>query len=66
NVGNAIGPALGAAVIALGWGFTAPVVVAIVLALASLVVVAVAIRVERVWSTRIGVATPEEASDAVA
>ncbi|MDN6373220.1 MAG: Cmx/CmrA family chloramphenicol efflux MFS transporter, partial [Brevibacterium aurantiacum] len=47
NVGNAIGPALGAAVIALGWGFTAPVVVAIVLAVAALGVAAIAIRGER-------------------
>ncbi|MBM6591681.1 Cmx/CmrA family chloramphenicol efflux MFS transporter [Brevibacterium sp. RIT 803] len=66
NVGNAVGPALGAAVIALGWGFKAPVAVAIVLALASLVVVAAAIRVERVWTARTGVATLEESSDAVA
>ncbi|GAA1558006.1 Cmx/CmrA family chloramphenicol efflux MFS transporter [Brevibacterium picturae] len=66
NVGNALGPALGAAVITLGWGFKAPVVVAIVLALASLIVVAATIRVERVWRSRIGVATPEESSDAVA
>lgn len=66
NVGNAVGPALGAAVIALGWGFKAPVAVAIVLALASLVVVAAAIRVERVWTARIGVTTPKESSDAVA
>lgn len=66
NVGNAIGPALGAAVIALGWGFKAPVVVAILLALASLIVVAVAIRVERAWSARIGDATSEQSSDAVA
>ncbi|MDN5806329.1 MAG: MFS transporter [Brevibacterium sp.] len=66
NVGNAIGPALGAGVIALGWGFKAPLVVAILLALASLVLVAVAIRVERVWSARIGVATFEQSSDAIA
>lgn len=66
NVGNAIGPALGAAVIALGWGFKAPVVVAILLALASLVLVAVAIRVERAWSARNCTAMPEQCSDAIA
>lgn len=66
NVGNAIGPALGAAVIALGWGFKAPVVVAILLALASLVVVAIAIRVERAWSARNRAAMPERSSDVVA
>lgn len=62
NVGNAIGPALGAAVIALGWGFKAPVVVAVLLALAALVVVAVAIRIERTWSARAG---SEQSSDAI-
>ena len=62
NVGNAIGPALGAGVIALGWGFRAPVLVAILLALAALVVVVVAIRVERAWSARAG---SEQSSDAV-
>ncbi|MDN5656552.1 Cmx/CmrA family chloramphenicol efflux MFS transporter [Brevibacterium sandarakinum] len=65
NVGNAIGPALGAAVIALGWGFRAPVVVAIGLSLASLVVVAVAIRVERAWSARNCATMPEQSSGAV-
>ena len=50
NVGNALGPAVGAWVIAAGFGFPATVVAAIVLALAALVVVAVAIRVERSWS----------------
>ncbi|WP_152346179.1 MFS transporter [Brevibacterium sp. CFH 10365] len=49
NVGNALGPAVGAWVIAAGFGFPATVVAAIVLALAALVVVAVAIRVERTW-----------------
>ncbi|MGO2860310.1 MAG: Cmx/CmrA family chloramphenicol efflux MFS transporter [Brevibacterium sp.] len=49
NVGNAAGPALGGAVIALGWGFRAPVLVAIVLALAALALVWVALRVERSW-----------------
>lgn len=49
NVGNAFGPALGAAVIALGWGFKAPIVVAVILALTTLIVVWVAIRVERSW-----------------
>ncbi|MBE8147143.1 hypothetical protein IOD13_17170 [Brevibacterium casei] len=52
NVGNALGPAAGAAVIALGWGFRAPVVVAILLALAALGVAAVAIRGERAWRRR--------------
>ncbi|MCT1552015.1 Cmx/CmrA family chloramphenicol efflux MFS transporter [Brevibacterium casei] len=52
NVGNALGPAAGAAVIALGWGFRAPVVVAIVLAVAALGVAAVAIRGERAWRQR--------------
>lgn len=61
NVGNAIGPALGAAVIALGWGFTAPVVVAIVLALAALGVVAIAIRIERKRVLRGTVSAPVEA-----
>ena len=50
NVGNALGPAVGAWVIAAGFGFPATVVAAIVLALAALVVVAVAIRVERSWT----------------
>lgn len=49
NVGNALGPAAGAAVIALGWGFRAPVIVAILLALTALVVAGIAIRVERRW-----------------
>lgn len=49
NVGNALGPAVGAAVIALGWGFRAPVVVAVLLAVVALLVAAVAIRVERAW-----------------
>lgn len=62
NVGNAIGPTLGAGVIALGWGFKAPVLVAILLALAALVVVAVAIRFERAWSARAG---SEASSDAI-
>ena len=52
NVGNALGPAVGAWVIAAGFGFPATVVAAIVLALAALVVVAVAIRVERIWERR--------------
>ena len=52
NVGNALGPAVGAWVIAAGFGFPATVVAAIVLALAALVVVAVAIRVERTWERR--------------
>ncbi|MGO3067213.1 MAG: hypothetical protein ACTIIT_14405 [Brevibacterium linens] len=47
NVGNALGPAVGACVIAIGFGLPATVVAAIVLALSALVVVAVAIRVER-------------------
>lgn len=47
NVGNAAGPALGGAVIALGWGFRVPVIVAIVLTLAAPAVVWVAIRLER-------------------
>lgn len=49
NVGNAIGPALGGAVIALGWGFTAPLVVAIFLALAAVLVAMVAVWIERNW-----------------
>ena len=49
NVGNALGPAAGAAVIALGWGFRAPVIVAILLALTALLVAGIAIRVERRW-----------------
>ncbi|GGC33559.1 MFS transporter [Brevibacterium sediminis] len=52
NVGNALGPAVGAWVIAAGLGFPATVVAAIVLALAALAVVAVAIRVERTWAGR--------------
>ncbi|MCU4297230.1 MFS transporter [Brevibacterium permense] len=52
NVGNAVGPAVGAWVIAAGFGFTSTVIAAIVLALAALVVVAVAIRVERTWVRR--------------
>ena len=50
NVGNALGPAVGAWVIAVGFGLPATVVAAIVLALAALVMVAVAIRVERTWA----------------
>ena len=52
NVGNALGPAVGAWVIAAGFGFPATVIAAIVLALVALVVVAVAIRVERTWERR--------------
>lgn len=65
NVGNAIGPAFGAAVIALGWGFKAPVVVAILLALASLGVVAVAMRVERKLAAGDAISTPDAASTPV-
>ena len=53
NVGNAIGPALGGAVIALGWGFKAPLVVAIFLALAALLVAMVAVWMERNWRARL-------------
>lgn len=49
NVGNAIGPALGAGVIAAGLGFRAPLIIAVLLALAALVVAAFAIRTERGW-----------------
>ena len=52
NVGNAVGPAVGAWVIAAGFGFPSTVIAAIVLALAALVVVAVAIGVERKWARR--------------
>ncbi|MCM1013250.1 MULTISPECIES: MFS transporter [unclassified Brevibacterium] len=52
NVGNALGPAAGAAVIALGWGFRAPVIVAILLALTALLVAGIAIRFERRWRAR--------------
>ncbi|WP_181274234.1 Cmx/CmrA family chloramphenicol efflux MFS transporter [Brevibacterium oceani] len=52
NVGNAVGPALGGAVIAAGFGFRAPVLVAIALAVAALGVVTVAIRVEQWWQVR--------------
>ena len=52
NVGNAVGPAVGAWVIAAGFGFPSTVIAAIVLALAALVMVAVAIRVERAWARR--------------
>ena len=61
NVGNALGPAVGAWVIAAGFGFPATVVAAIVLALAALVVVAVAIRVERSWTPQ-SVSTLAEAA----
>ncbi|MEH3088122.1 MAG: hypothetical protein PGN24_00520 [Microbacterium arborescens] len=42
NAGNALGAALGGAVIAAGWGFSAPVWVGVVLALGGGVVIAVA------------------------
>jgi len=62
NVGNAVGPALGGAVIAAGLGFRAPAVVAAVLAAAGLVVVLVVMRVEGVrLRTSKGVAPVAEA-----
>ena len=62
NVGNAIGPALGGWVIAAGFGFGAPVLVAIALTVAALLVAAMAIRVERSWRDR---ANTSEHTDAV-
>lgn len=47
NVGNAAGPALGAAVIAAGFGYRAPLLIAIALALAALGAIWIAILTER-------------------
>lgn len=48
NIGNSLGAFLGGAVIAVGWGFTAPAWVGAVLALIGLAITTVALRVERV------------------
>lgn len=47
NIGNSLGAFLGGAVIAFGWGFTAPAWVGAVLAIIGLAITAVAFRVER-------------------
>ncbi len=48
NIGNSLGAFLGGAVIAVGWGFTAPAWVGAVLAVIGLAITAFALRVERV------------------
>ncbi|WP_460800705.1 MFS transporter [Microbacterium sp. GXF6406] len=48
NVGNSLGALLGGAVIALGWGFTAPAWVGAALALGGLVIALIAYRVESI------------------
>jgi DHA1 family inner membrane transport protein len=48
NIGNSLGAFLGGAVIAAGWGFTAPAWAGAVLALIGLGITMVAYRVERV------------------
>lgn len=48
NIGNSLGAFLGGAVIALGWGFTAPAWAGAVLAVIGLVITAIAFRVQRV------------------
>jgi DHA1 family inner membrane transport protein len=55
NIGNSLGAFLGGAVIAFGWGFTAPAWVGAVLALAGLAVAIVSFRVEKAAAAR----TPE-------
>lgn len=47
NIGNSLGAFLGGAVIAVGWGFTAPAWVGAALAVIGLAITAVAFRVER-------------------
>jgi DHA1 family inner membrane transport protein len=47
NVGNALGAFLGGAVLALGWGYRAPILVAAVLALLGLAVMVLAERLDR-------------------
>ena len=47
NVSNALGAALGALVLAAGWGWTAPAAVATVLPLLGLAALGVAVRMER-------------------
>jgi DHA1 family inner membrane transport protein len=53
NTGNALGAALGGAVIAAGLGFTAPVWVGLALALGGLGIAALSIGIERRTQTRV-------------
>ncbi|WP_082399108.1 MFS transporter [Pseudonocardia sp. EC080625-04] len=52
NVANALGAALGGAVLAAGWGWTSPAAAATVLPLLGLVALGVAVRMERVERRR--------------
>lgn len=52
NVGNALGAALGGAVIAAGWGYLAPIGVAAVLTLAGIAIVAASYAAERRSASR--------------
>lgn len=60
NVGNALGAFLGGSVIALGWGYRAPILAAALLALTGLVVLLVAERLDR--SGRLPVEVPVAAA----
>jgi DHA1 family inner membrane transport protein len=54
NIGNALGAWLGGLVIAAGWGYRAPALVGVVLALAGLVVLLLSATVARRTSVRVG------------